>query len=103
MPGWVALGLLIGADGLFGFVYCGLVWRSMVQHGLSRTIDMQDRLGYAALPAVGYVLVIAAGIALAWQYGIGCDVLALGAGLLLLVGIRNAWDMTTFIIMRRQD
>ncbi len=103
LPGWVALGLLIGADGLFGFVYCGLVWRSMVRHGLSRTIDVQDRLGYAALPAVGYVLVIAAGIALAWQDGIGCDVLGVGAGLLLLVGIRNAWDMTTFIIMRRQD
>ncbi len=80
VSGWVLLGLLVGADGLFGFVYCGLVWRSMVRHGLSRTIDMQDRLGYAALPAVGYVLVIAAGIALAWQHGIGCGVLALGRG-----------------------
>jgi hypothetical protein len=46
--------------------------------------------------------VIAAGIALTWQFGIGCGVLALGAGLLLLVGIRNAWDLVTWLAPRAQ-
>jgi len=33
----------------------------------------------------------------------GLDLLALGLVLLLLAGIRNAWDMTVWIIERRQS
>ena len=33
----------------------------------------------------------------------GCVLMALGMGLLLLVGIRNAWDLVTWIAPMRQN
>jgi hypothetical protein len=100
---WVLLGSLIAGDGLFGVLYSGLVWRSMVRHGFSATIDLEDRLWYAALPAVGYTIMAAAGITLASQMALGCGVLAVAMGVLMLVGIRNAWDMTVWTVVRRPD
>jgi hypothetical protein len=97
------LGDLITADGLFGVLYAGLVWRRMVRHGFSATIDLEDRVWYAVLPAVGYTVMTAAGITLALQLALGCGVLAVAMGLLVLVGIRNAWDMTVWTVVRRPD
>jgi hypothetical protein len=96
-------GDLIGADGLFGVVYAGVVWRRMVHHGISATIDLEDRIYYAALPAVGYTIMVAAGVAFIMRMELGCDVLAAAMGLLTLVGIRNAWDITAFTAVRRRD
>ena len=100
---WAILGLLVGGLGLFGILYSGLVWRSMVRHGLSATIDLEDRLWYAAFPALAYAILAAAGIVLVARSASGLDVLALGLGLLLLVGIRNAWDITVWTITRRRE
>jgi hypothetical protein len=97
---WLLLGLLIGAVGAFGLVYSTLVWRSMLRHGFTTTIDLEDRIWYAALPAVGYALMSAAGVTLALRSEPGFDLLALGMGLLVLVGIRNAWDMTVWAVIR---
>jgi hypothetical protein len=100
---WMALGDLTAANGMFGIVYAGVVWRRMVRHGLSATIDLEDRMCYAALPAVGYAIMVAAGATLAERMESGCDVLAVAMGLLMLVGIRNAWDITVFTVVRRPD
>jgi hypothetical protein len=98
------LGGLIVGDGLFGMLYVGLVWRSMVRHGFSATIDLEDRMWYAVLPAVGYMIMVVAGAAtLAQQIDSGCAVLAVAMGSLTLVGIRNAWDMTVWTVVRRPD
>jgi hypothetical protein len=100
---WMLFGLLIGGDGLFGFVYAVLVLRRMVHHGYTATIDLEDRVWYAALPAIAYVILTMAGATLFSQAEAGCDMLAAALGLLLLVGIRNAWDMTVFTVIRRPD
>jgi hypothetical protein len=34
---------------------------------------------------------------------LGCDILAAAMGVLLLVGIRNAWDITVWTVMRRPN
>lgn len=98
---WAVLGLLVGGLGVFGAVYSGLVWRSMVRHGLTASIDLGDRVWYAVLPAVTYAVLVAAGAVLTARSITGLGVLALGMGLLFLVGIRNAWDITTWTITRR--
>jgi hypothetical protein len=51
---WTPFGLLIGGDGLFGIVYAVFVWRSMVLQGFNRTLDLNDRVWYEALPVLGY-------------------------------------------------
>jgi hypothetical protein len=100
---WTLGGLLVDGDGLFGIVYAILVWRSMVRHGLMTTIDWEDRVWYAALPALGYPMMVLAGIMFLWRSDLGCGLLALALGLLLLTGVRNAWDMTVWTVMRRRE
>jgi hypothetical protein len=98
---WPLFGLLIGATGLYGIGYAVMVWRNMLRHGLTVSIDLEDRICYAAIPAVGYATMLAACVELVREDAMGCDLLAIAMGLLLMIGIRNAWDMTIFTVMRR--
>jgi hypothetical protein len=103
LQSWIMLGGLIGGDGLFGVAYSGVVWRRMVRHGFNKTIDLEDRLYYAVLPTVGYAIMVAAGVMFVLQMAAGCAVLALAMGLLTVVGIRNAWDITLWTVISRRD
>ena len=98
-----ALGVMIAACGIFGLGYYGLTWRDMVRDGLSRRIDLEDRIWYVMAPVVGYLIETGAGAALASRRDLGCEVLALSVGVLLVVGIHNAWDITVWSITRRPD
>ena len=64
---------------------------------------MEDRIYYAALPVVGHLLMGLAGLLLALQIALGGDVLAGAVLLLMVTGIRNAWDITVWIIMRPRN
>jgi hypothetical protein len=97
---WILFGALVCGDGVFGAAYAVSVWRRMVRHGLSSGIGLEDRIWYAALPAAGYLIMIAAGVVLLREQASGCGVLAVAMGVLLLTGIRNAWDMTTWVVLR---
>jgi hypothetical protein len=99
---WFLDGILVIGTGLFGLIYAVVVLRSMVQHGLIVTVDREDRIWYAALPIVSYLIVEAAGVALLFRMNLGCELLAMGLCCLLLVGVRNAWDMTLWTVMRRR-
>jgi hypothetical protein len=101
--GWVSLGVMIVACGIFGLLYYGLTWREAVRDGLSKSIAWDDHVWYAVLPAVGYLFEAASGIALALRSNLGCVALALSLGLLLIVGIHNSWDITLWSITRRRD
>jgi hypothetical protein len=97
------LGALLGCVGAVGLGYSGWVWRRMRRHGIAASIDAVDRLWYALLPVPAYLTVIAAGAGLYEGRGQSLDLLAAALILLLLIGIRNAWDMTVWIIDRRQQ
>lgn len=96
-----SIGFLLLCVGLAGLGYCGWTWLRMITHGLFATIDMVDRLWYTLLPTAGYLLVAVAAIRMLLRINLGPEILALGVTLLLLAGIRNAWDMTVFIIAQR--
>ena len=100
---WVLFGVLILGCGMFGLGYSCQTWRDTVRDGLSKSIDLDDKIWYAALPLVGYLLETAAGIALALQSDVGVAALALSMGMLLMVGIHNAWDITVWSITRRRE
>lgn len=95
------IGLLLSGIGLLGVVYPGLVWRRMVREGIARSVGLEDRVWYAMVPAAAYVLLAAAGIAFCLGVGLACPVLACGMSLLLIAGLRNAWDMTTWVVLHK--
>jgi hypothetical protein len=61
---------------------------------------MYDRVWYAVLPVVGYLCETGSGVTLALRLNLGCAVLALSVGMLLVVGIHNTWDITVWTITR---
>jgi hypothetical protein len=103
VPDWRTFGVLIAAGGIFGLIYCGLIWRDMVRDGLSTRIDWDDRLWYVIVPVVGYLLETSDGVALVLQMRGSGTALALAMAVLTLAGIHNAWDITVWIITRRRE
>ncbi len=100
---WGAPGFLLMGIGLLGVGYSWRVWRRMLHGGIVEAIDLEDRLWYTIVPAVAYLVLAIAGAALGIETATASAVLAIGVCLLLLAGIRNAWDMTTWIVLRRQE
>jgi hypothetical protein len=100
---WDVLGALLGSVGAIGLVYTGWVWRRMLKHGIVASIDTVDRLWYALLPIPAYLIVIGAGLSLRRRSLVSLDLLASPLILLLLIGIRNAWDMTVWVMDRRHQ
>ncbi|HLW71406.1 MAG TPA: hypothetical protein VKS22_12380 [Candidatus Binataceae bacterium] len=98
----VSLAILLLLGGLCGLGYAFSVLRRMRKHGVTVKIDLIDRLWYARLPILGYLLVCAAALGFATRREGSPNLLALAVILLLLAGIRNAWDMTVWITERRQ-
>ena len=100
---WRVFGMMVAACGVFGLVYSAIAWRDTVQDGLSRKIDLEDRIWYAALPAVAYLSEALSGAALALQLSQGCAVLAVSTGALVIIGIHNSWDITIWSMTRPRD
>ena len=99
---WRVPGVLLVGIGLLGVLYSWRVWRRMLHGGIVQRIDLEDRVWYTMIPAMAYLVLAMAGVALGIETDAACAILALGVCLLLLAGIRNAWDMTTWIVLRRE-
>jgi hypothetical protein len=101
VEGWALLGVLVVAGSLFGLGHGGVAWRDTVRDGLIASIDLEDRTWYLVLPIVGYLAEAGAGVALALRMDQAAVALALSVGLLLVVGVHNAWDITVWSVTRR--
>ena len=99
----VLFGVLVVVCRLFGLGYYAMTLRDMIKDGLYRSIDPDDRVWYAFVPIVSYLFEAAAGVGLAWQSDWGVATLAAYMGILLTVGLRNAWDITVWVITRRRE
>jgi hypothetical protein len=95
--------ILLGGTGLLGILYSWRVWTRMVQDGISQRIDFEDRVWYTAAPALAYLLFAGTGLLFVVRPDDAPPCHAIAQGLLLLAGIRNAWDMTTWIVLRRPN
>jgi hypothetical protein len=96
-------GVMIAACAMFGLTHSGLAWRDTLRDGLIKSIDLEDRTWYIMLPILGYLCLAASGVILASGLVLGCQTLAVSVGLLLAVGVHNAWDITVWIITRRRS
>ena len=88
---------------MLGLGHCCLAWRDTLRDGLFARIDWEDRIWYIGLPIVGYLLLAGSGVTVALRLDAGRVALALSIGMLLAVGIHNAWDITVWSVTRRRD
>jgi hypothetical protein len=96
---WESLGLLLGIGGIAGLVYGGRVlYRLIIRHRFN--VDVIDRMYYALIPAVGYLLALAAAVLGFLHVAASAYVMATALLTLLLAGLRNAWDMMLWIMIR---
>jgi hypothetical protein len=91
--------IMLSVVGLAGLAYSITV---VVQLLVRRrfTVDMTDRLFYALIPCIGHLLVLLSGILMFPNPEAGLDFLAASLITLLIAGIRNAWDMTMWIVIK---
>ncbi len=58
---------------------------------------MLDWIWFVGLPAVCYTLILASGVLIAMSRAIGLYAIAATMLLLVVVGIRNAWDVVLWV------
>jgi len=96
---WWTLAALLGAGGLAGSIYCaGILTRVVFQHRFE--VDMTDQLFYAIIPLIGYLLALISAVLLVMQSPLSAELIAAALLTLLFAGIRNAWDMTVWMMIR---
>jgi hypothetical protein len=97
--GWPSLAGLLTLVGLPGALYSANLWFQLFVHRRFN-IDIADRLFYALIPVLGYLLLLLAAFVLFRQSAAGLDLLAAAQITLLLAAIRNAWDMMIWIVIK---
>jgi hypothetical protein len=91
-----SLAAIVAVSSAAALVYSSFI---LVRVMRSAAIDFDDRLGYGAGPLAAY----AAAVFIFERSKIGPPLLAGALILLLLVNIRNAWDLTVFFAQRRKN
>ena len=96
---WWTLGGLIATGGLAGTIYCGTILVDLIiRHRFN--VDLIDRLFYALLPLLGYLLALISAVLLITRSPASANLIAAALLTLLFAGVRNAWDMMVWIVIR---
>ena len=96
---WESLAALLGVGGLAGLIYSGRVLvQLIIRHRFD--VDMVDRMYYAVIPLMGYLLALAAAVLGFLHVAASAYVMAAALMTLLLAGLRNAWDMMLWIMIK---
>ncbi|HZP74982.1 MAG TPA: hypothetical protein VFB45_02450 [Pseudolabrys sp.] len=90
---------LIGATGVAGI--CVSIYT--VTRLIKLWDDVMDHLAYGLIPGAGYVTLIVAAVFIAVDSEWALDTLAGGALTLLMVNIRNAWDLALSMVRRQSE
>jgi hypothetical protein len=96
---WPSLGLagaLIGLTGLFGILYVSrVILRARRLDGY--TADREDWIWFMLLPMLSYIVIAASGFGLVHVPLLAPFTLGGATVLLIFIGIRNAWDVITYL------
>jgi len=95
----LSLALLLGTGGICGTIY-GVAVATRIWH---MRLGLDDRLCYVVLPILAYAAMAAAAVIESWAVTPALDTLAASLVVILIIGMRNAWDMATFMITRDPD
>jgi len=94
------LGLLIGLNALGGLIYYCFILMRLPRDSVA---DLPDRLSYGASPVLGYAAALVAACFFFLGSAWAPEVLAGALVLLLIVNIRNAWDLTLSLARMQSD
>ena len=89
--------VLIGLNGLAGVVYSGMIVGNLTRH---HAADLADRLGYGVVPFIAYAAMFVAAALFLTASQAGPDLLAAALVSLLVVNVRNAWDLALAMARR---
>lgn len=92
-PMWLGVLLVV-----VGLISCGLAVAGVPLMRRSH-LDMRDWVWYFFVPGLSYILFIGSGIGLLLRVGQAASGLAVATVLLLVAGIRNAWDLVIFRLL----
>jgi hypothetical protein len=84
---------------LAGLAY--IVWIGTYKQWRESELQWDDLVWYVALPVLAYVLMLAAGIGMWLRSAFGAFTLGAATILLMVVGIRNAWDLVLWFAQKR--
>ena len=102
---WQALwnaGLLLGLSGLGGVIYVVIVLRRARRQTEYQPV-LEDWLWYTVLPLVSYTALFVAAIVLPGHAVPALFVIGAVTVLLLFIGIHNAWDNITYIVLQLSE
>jgi hypothetical protein len=94
---WESFALVIGVAAIGSFVYSIVIAMRVHRNAIS---DLADRLCYGAIPALCYASGLVVASLLLRKNSFGLDMLAGVALLLLVINIRNAWDLMISLARR---
>lgn len=94
---WEPFALVIGVAGAGSVIYSIVIAVRVHRNSIS---DLADRLCYGAIPALCYAMGPVAALFLLEDKPAGLNVLAGAALLLLVINIRNAWDLMISLARR---
>jgi len=94
--------LALGACGLAGIVYVLIVMRRARRTTRYAPV-LEDWLWHCTFPFVGYTALLGAALLLRRDLAHCLFVIAAAALLLLFIGIHNAWDAVTYIVIQKSD
>lgn len=93
---FVSPAAMLGLGSLYAVIYVTRVWTRT--SGLTEyRPDLEDLVWYSILPLVAYAAILAGAIILLVIPIDAMFAIAAGVLLLIIVGIRNAWDIVTFL------
>ena len=95
-------GIMLALVGLCGIVYAARVLFRMAQ-ATAYHAEFDDWLWYALTPMVAYVAILGAAVAVFVYPSLGLYALAGATIALIFMGIRNAWDVVTFIAVEMRS
>jgi hypothetical protein len=100
-PSVTALSATVGLIGLVGLVYATVIVRRARQQTNYKPV-FEDWLWYAALPCTAYAVLAIAALS---PMGGATPLFAIGSSALglLLIGIHNAWDTVTHIVVTQSE
>jgi len=96
----VSLSVVLAVSALGAGTYSMMILVTVLKRA---AVDWGDRFAYAIAPVIGYI----AGLVAAGMFFVGshraADVLAAAIMLLLVVNVRNAWDLMLFLAGKHAD
>ena len=90
----------VGA-GVAGIAFLGYAGRNMFHIGRRRAVEWSDHLWYGIAPVIAYLLVIVGAVLELKALPGALETLAVALALLVISGIRNAWDLILFFLERQ--